>query len=173
MCVYRERLGVPLRWWLVITGCVVLLGTPLWAGLSLTTAALIYAGLEAAAAAILIAWGSASIVVTADALTAGRHRLPLAQVAGATALDREQAAALRGPRADPAALLLLRPWLPRAVFVEVAGRPASQPYWLLASRRPASLAAAIEQARAAGGPARPGGPAPGGDVARPAPGAVG
>ena len=70
MRVYRERLGVPLSWWLVISGCVVLLGTTLWAGLSLTVAALTYAGLEALAAATLIAWGSATIDVTADALTA-------------------------------------------------------------------------------------------------------
>ena len=173
MRVYRERLGVPLRWWLVITGCVLLLGSTLWAGLSLTIAALIYAGLEALAAVILIAWGSASIVVTADALTARRRRLPLGQVAGATALDAAQAAALRGPRADPAALLLLRPWLPRAVYVEVAGRPAGQPYWLLATRRPEQLAAAIEQARTAAGPGGRAGHAGEGDVARPAPGAVG
>ena len=70
-------------------------------------------------------------------------------------------------------MLLLRPWLPRAVYVGVAGRPAAQPYWLLATRRPEQLAAAIEQAAAAitaGG--RPG-HAGEGDVARPAPGAVG
>ena len=172
MRVYSERLGVPPWWWLVITGCVVLLGTTLWAGLSLTVAALTYAGLEALAAAILVPWGSASIKVTTDALTAGGRRLPLSQVAGATALDRAQAAALRGPRADPAAVLLLRPWLPRAVHVEVAGRPAGQPYWLLATRHPEQLAAAIEQARAPAGPGGRRGRAGEGDVARPAPGTV-
>ncbi len=172
MRVYRERLGVPLSWWLVVSGCVVLLGTTLWAGLSLIAAALTYAGLEAVAVAILAAWGSASIEVTAGtpatgALRAGRHRLPLGEIAGASALDRDQAAALRGPRADPAAVLLLRPWLTRAVYVDVAGRPAAQPYWLIATRRPGQLAAAIEQARAAAGHAG------GGNLARPASGAVG
>ncbi|MGI9008554.1 MAG: DUF3093 domain-containing protein [Streptosporangiaceae bacterium] len=172
MPVYRERLGAPLTWWLVITGCVLLLGTAVWAGLSLTVAWLTYAGLEALAAAILIPWGLASIAVSPDALTARRRRLPLGQVAGATALDRAQSAALRGPQADPAAVLLLRPWLPRAVYVEVARRPADQPYWLLATRFPERLAAAIEQARAADDDGRPG-QAGQGHVPRPGTGAVG
>jgi hypothetical protein len=173
MCVYRERLGVPLWWWLLVTACIVLFGSGVWAGFSLGIAALTYAGLEVVAAVILIGWGSARLVVTADALRAGRHQLPLADIADVSALDRVQAAALRGPRADPAAMFLLRPWLPLAVFVEVAGRPASQPYWMLATRRPEQLAAAIEQARTAaliGGSA---GHAGAGDAARPAPDAVG
>jgi Protein of unknown function (DUF3093) len=173
MCVYRERLGVPLWWWLLVTACVVLFGSGVWAGFSLTIAALTYAGLEAVAAAILVAWGSARIEVTAEALRAGRHRLPLAEIAGVSALDRAQAAALRGPRADPAATLLLRPWLPLGVYVEVAGRPAGQPYWLLATRRPGQLAAAIEQARITALLDGSAGHAGQGDGARPAPDAVG
>lgn len=173
MRVYRERLGVPLWWWLLVTACVLVFGSGVWAGLSLTIAALTYAGLEAISAAIMLSWGSARIVVTNDVLIAGRHRLPLAEIADVAVLDRDQAAALRGPRADPAAVLLLRPWLPLGVFVEVAGRPASQPYWLVATRRPEQLAAAIEQARKAAGLAQPAGHAGQGDTARPAPDAVG
>ena len=41
----------------------------------------------------------------------------------------------------------IRPYLPESVYLEVAGRPAAQPYWLIGSRRPAELAAAIETAR--------------------------
>jgi hypothetical protein len=54
---------------------------------------------------------------------------------------------MRGPSADPAAHLLLRPYLPLAVYVEIAGRPAGEPYWLIATRHPADLTAAIERAR--------------------------
>lgn len=173
MRVYHERLGVPLWWWLLVTACVLVFGSGVWAGFSLTIAALTYAGLEAVAAVIMVAWGSARIEVTAGALRAGRHQLPLAEIAAATALDRDQFAALRGPRADPAAMLLLRPWLPLAVFVQTPGRPAGQPYWLLATRRPEQLAGAIEQARTAaliGGSA---GHAGAQETARPAPDAVG
>jgi DUF3093 family protein len=63
------------------------------------------------------------------------------------ALDAEEAARLRGPRADPAAHLLLRPYLKRAVYVEVADPASGVPYWLLATRRPDELAAAIQRSR--------------------------
>ncbi len=175
---YSERLGVPLTWWLVVTLCVALLGTTLWAGLSVTWAIVIYAGLESACALLLVAWGAARIDVTAGELRAGSERLPLGSVAEVTALTKAQTAALRGPRADPAAYLLVRPYLPRAVYVGIAGRPAGRPYWLVGSRRPEQLAAAIERGRngAQDGPnavAAPGGHAEEDGVGRAAPGAVG
>jgi len=146
MRVYSERLGAPVSWWLVVTACVALLGTTLWAGLSLTVAIVIYAGLESACALVLLAWGAARIEVTAAGLKAGSRRLPTEQIDSATALDAGQTRALRGPRADPAAYLLVRPYLPRSVYVAVTGRPAAGPYWLIGTRRPAELAAAIEHA---------------------------
>jgi len=121
----------------------------LLAGLSLAVALAVYLTMGAACVAALFAWGAVTIEVTATELRAGSARLPLARTGEVTALSREQAAALRGPRADPAAFLLSRPYLPESVYVEVAGRPASQPYWLIASRRPAELAAAIVKARSA------------------------
>jgi hypothetical protein len=167
---YRERLRVPFSWWLVLTGCVLLLGTTLWAGLSLTAAVIIYFSLEAACALALLGWGAATIEVTEQDLRAGRQRMPLASIAGVTALDAEQTSALRGPRADPAACLLLRPYLRTAVYVEVAGRPAERPYWLIATRHPAELASAIERAGPIG-PAGSAGPAPTGPAVRAAAGA--
>jgi len=149
MRVYYERLGVPVSWWLVVTACVALLGTTLWAGLSPTWAIVIYAVLESASALVLLAWGAATIVVTETDLRAGAQRLPLASVADVTALDKDQTSALRGPRADPAAFLIVRPYLHRSVYVAIEGRPAGQPYWLIGTRRPAELAAAIERGRTA------------------------
>ncbi|MDR2983611.1 MAG: DUF3093 domain-containing protein [Nocardiopsaceae bacterium] len=147
MRVYRERLSVPVSWWLVVTGCVILLGTTLWAGLSIAWAVLIYAVLESAAALLLFRWGAASIEVSGSDLRAGTERLPLTNIADVAALDRPQTTALRGPRADPAAYLLVRPYLHRAVYVAIEGRPAERPYWLIGTRRPAELAAAIDRAR--------------------------
>jgi len=83
--------------------------------------------------------------------------IPGMELAGeVVALDETQARALRGPRADPAAFMLLRPYLKLAVYIEVIGEHQDRPYWLIGSRRPAELAAAIErsrpQARAGGTP---------------------
>ncbi|HEX2319199.1 MAG TPA: DUF3093 domain-containing protein [Streptosporangiaceae bacterium] len=146
---YSERLSVPVAWWVVVTGCVALLGTTLWAGLSLLWAIVIYAALESASALVLLAWGAATIVVTETDLRAGGQRLPLANVANVTALDWDQTSALLGPRADPAAFLIVRPYLHRSVCVAIEGRPAERPYWLIGTRRPAELAAAIERGRIA------------------------
>jgi len=172
---YRERLGVPVTWWLAITASAALLGTTLWAGLSIAAAIAIYAVLEGGCAAILLAWGSARISVTASELVAGSQHLPLTRIAGATVLDQAQTRALRGPRADPAAYLLVRPYLSLAVYVEIAGRPPERPYWLIGTRKPAELADAIERARhALAGTGSGGGrhPADGG-VEQQAPGPVG
>lgn len=73
--------------------------------------------------------------------------MSLSLVSEVAALDDAQARALRGPRADPAAFLLIRPYLKRAVYVEVLGQFSTRPYWLIGTRRPAELAAAIESSR--------------------------
>jgi len=155
MRVYRERLGAPASWWLVSAVCVLLFGTTLWAGLSVAVAVAAYAGLAAACAATLLIWGKVTIEVTKAELLAGSRRLPLDQTGLVAALDASQARELRGPRADPAAYLLIRPYLTEAVYVEVAGKPAARPYWLIGTRHPAELAAAIERARLHGGTAPP------------------
>jgi hypothetical protein len=87
----------------------------------------------------------AVIEVTGGTLRAGRDTLPLDRAGEVVALDEAQAARLRGPRADPAAHLLLRPYLKRAVYIEVADPDSEVPYWLLATRKPDKLAAAIQR----------------------------
>jgi DUF3093 family protein len=147
MRVYRERLGVPASWWLLALFLVLMLGTILWAGFSIIVAVAVYAILCAGSAAFLLIWGSVTIELTDAELRAGAQSLALNQVGQVTALDQEQTRALRGPRADPAAYLLIRPYLPVAVYVEVTGPQAAHPYWLIATRAPAELAAAIDRAR--------------------------
>jgi hypothetical protein len=170
---YSERLRVPASWWLLVVACAALLGTTLWAGLSVATAIVIYAVLEGACAAALLGWGAARITVTTSELVAGPRRLPLEQVAEVAAMDAAQTRALRGPRADPAAYLLVRPYLPLAVYVRVAGSPQGPPYWLIGTRRPAELADAIERARSGRRTSAADGHAEDDGVTHQAPGAVG
>jgi hypothetical protein len=100
-------------------------------------------------AAILIGWGLLGLEVAGGELRVGRDRLPLAQAGEVSALDEEQTRAMRGPRADPAAYLMTRPYLPRSVYISVDDPAARGPYWLVGTRRPEELAAAIEAARPA------------------------
>jgi len=151
MRAYRERLAVPASWWLWVTGCVLLLGSLLWAGFAPVVGLAVYVVIEAGCAAVLLGWGAALVEVSGTELRAGSRRLPLSQVGEVTALDAAQTAALRGPRADPAAYLVVRPYLPRSVYVgiaEAAGSPAGEPYWLIGTRHPERLAAALGEAAA-------------------------
>jgi hypothetical protein len=144
---YRERLFVPVVWWLLGLICVVLIGSFTWAGLSWYWPQITYAVLGIVVAAFLLNWNSAVISVTDGILRAGGATLPLDQVEEVVALDERQATVLRGPRADPAAHLLIRPYAKRAIFIRIADPAGAVPYWLLSTRKPEELAAAIGRSR--------------------------
>ena len=142
MRVYRERLGVPVSWWLTGAACAFIFGTLTWAGFTITIGLLVYLVLGALVALAMLMWSRTVVQVTADEVTAGSRRLPIGQIGEVSALDEAQTTALRGPRADPEAFMVIRPFLPESVYIEITG----QPYWLIGTRHPAELAAAIETA---------------------------
>lgn len=147
---YEERLYAPVGWWLAAAVCVALLGSELWAGFGWPAAVTCYVVLAVGSGAFLWHWSSARVQVTGGELRAGPDRLPLGQAGEVVTLDERQTRAIRGPDADPSAFLFVRPYLRRSVYVEVGGGRAVPPYWLIGTRRPAELAAAIERARVTG-----------------------
>jgi len=149
MRVYHERLRVPASWWVLGLLSTFLLGGGFLAGFDWEPALVVYAAITVPLAAFLIGWGWLRIEVTGGQLRVGKAALPLTQAGQVTALDEDQTRALRGPRSDPAAFLLARPYLPRAVYIAVDGPAGVTPYWLVSTRRPGELAAAIEAARPA------------------------
>ena len=148
---YRERLRVPILWWFLGVVNVLIIGSGIWAGLGGYWPAITYVLLSLLVGAFLVNWDRAVVEVTDRTLRVGRDALRLDKIGQVVALEEEQAAVLRGPRADPAAHLMLRPYLKKAVYIAVAdpadGGPGGRvPYWLLATRRPAELASAIDTA---------------------------
>jgi len=144
---YREHLRVPVSWWLLAIPVIAVLGAEVFAGFGGFIPPLVYAVFTAVVAGFLLTWGAASIEVTDGALRAGSATLPLSQVGDVVPLDEKQAALLRGARADPAAHLMLRPYLKRAVYISLANQDGDVPYWLIATRHPEDLATAIERSR--------------------------
>jgi hypothetical protein len=144
---YREHLRVPVSWWLLAVPVIAVLGGEVYAGFGGFIPPLIYAVLVVVVAGFLLAWGAAIVEVTDGALRAGGATLPLTEISEVVALDEKQAALLRGPRADPAARLMLRPYLKRAVYIALADPGSGVPYWLVATRHPEELATAIERGR--------------------------
>jgi len=144
---YRERLLVPVSYWLLAVPVVLTLGAEAYFFVDGFIPPLVIGVLAAIVATFLVHWSSATIEVTGAVLRAGRDTLALNEAGEVVALDEKQAAALRGPRADPSAHILLRPYLKRAVYVGLADPGEGVPYWLVATRHPDKLAAAIERAR--------------------------
>jgi hypothetical protein len=139
---YRERLRAPASWWINGMFMMFVFGSIVWFGFPLWVALVTDGTLFAITAAFLVNWGRASIEVTGTELIAGGSQVALGDVGEVRELDEAQARALRGPRADPRAHLLIRPYLHKAVYVEIRATGGA-PYWLLFTRRPAKLATAI------------------------------
>ena len=141
--VYRERLHVPLRWWVQAT---MFLAT-FW--LALTVAMPGWLAWSASAALLLgiygmFAWlGSPEIEVRDGVLHAGPARIALSHIGAVEALDKEATRRVHGVDADARAFLLVRPYVARSVKVVVADPDDPTPYWLLSSRHPRQLAAAL------------------------------
>ena len=148
---YRERLLVPVSWWLLAVPVIAILGGEVFAGFGGWIPPVIYAVFIVAVAGFLLTWGATTIEVADGTLRAGGAELPLGRASEVVPLDEKQAALLRGPRADPAAHLMLRPYLKRAVYIRLADQGSGVPYWLVATRHPAELATAIERGRQSAG----------------------
>jgi hypothetical protein len=153
---YRERLLVPVGYWLLAVPVALTLGAEAYFFVDGFIPPLVIVALYAVMAAFLVHWNSATIEVADGVLRAEKDTLALSDVGEVVALDDKQATALRGPRADPAAHILLRPYLRRAVYVGLADPDRGVPYWLVATRHPEKLAAAIESARPSGDDERDG-----------------
>jgi Protein of unknown function (DUF3093) len=149
---YRERLHIPLAWWLLALPIVLIFGATLYAGLAEPWPIIIMAGLAATCVTLLITMGLATVEVGDGTLRSGGAILPLTAISEVVALDEKQSTRLRGPRAHPAAYVYSRPYLKESVYLAVdpAAEPAV-PYWLIGTRHPAKLAATIERCRVQAG----------------------
>lgn len=147
---YHERLGVPLRWWVQGT----MLVASLWLAFAVALPALAAAGIAAVAGGLVAggfwSYGGARIAVADGELRAGRAHIDVTLLGAATALDADATRRLAGVDADARAYLLLRPYLKRAVRVELLDPVDPTPYWLLSTRHPERLVTALTQARPAG-----------------------
>jgi Protein of unknown function (DUF3093) len=142
---FRERLTVPIVWWVLagLFALSVLLAVgaylgPVW-GVGTSVATLLVA------AAI---FGSASLVISVDAQEThvGRASIEHAYVAACRALNAEETRRRAGVEADARAHLVLRPYIKTAVEITLGDPDDPVPYWLVSTRHPHRLAAALQDA---------------------------
>lgn len=147
---YSERLYVPLRWWVQATMLLASLwlafvvAMPAWAAFS-ATGVLVLATLG-----LFVSIGSARLAVRDGVLYAGPAHISIDLLAHITPLDADETRRVHGVDADARAFLLTRPYLKRSVQVTVADPADRTPYWLLSTRHPRELAAALTGARSYG-----------------------
>jgi DUF3093 family protein len=139
---YRERLWVPATWWLI--GSMLALSVLVAVGAYLGWSSGLLAGLVSLAV-IGALFASASVVIRLDSqeLAVGRARINVSYLAGATPLDKAAAEHRSGPGADARAFLVMRPYVRGAVEITLDDPDDPVPYWLISSRHPERLAAAI------------------------------
>lgn len=145
---YSERLFVPLRWWVQATMLLATLWLAFVVAMPAWAAGLFAGVLLLATGGLFLFVGSARVAVLDGVLHAGRAQIPVDLLGRAEPLDAEQTRRVHGVDADARAYLLTRPYLKRAVKVEVLDPADRTPYWLVSTRRPRELAAALTDAAA-------------------------
>ncbi|MDF1603198.1 DUF3093 domain-containing protein [Nocardioides sp. YIM 152315] len=142
---YAERLGVPLRWWVQGTMLVATLWLAVVVAVPGPVAWVVTAVALAALFAGLWSYGNTRVCVDGEVFRAGRAHIEATYVGAATALDADQTRRVAGVHADARAHLVLRPYLKRAVRVEITDPADPAPYWLVSTRRPEELAKALTE----------------------------
>ena len=149
---YRERLSVPCRWWVQGT----MLVATLWLALVVAVPGAVAWPVTGAALLMLagcfLTYGSARVEVVGGELRAGRAHIAGTHLGSVEALDAEQTRRVAGVEADVRAYLFLRPYLKRAVRVEITDPADPAPYWLVCTRRPDELAGVLTALSPAAGP---------------------
>ncbi|MEV0127133.1 DUF3093 domain-containing protein [Dactylosporangium sp. NPDC050688] len=140
---YRERLTV--AWWLWLPAVAfagllaaeVRLGAP---GLATWIPYLVLLPLTT----VGLWWlGRIRVEVSNGELRVDDAHIPLRYIGEVTPLSAADKRDLLGPYADPEAFVIQRPWITGAVRVDVTDDADPTPYWLISTRHPERLAAAL------------------------------
>lgn len=147
---FAETLRVPLRWWVQATMFLASIWLAFVVALPAAVAWTATGVLTLLVCALFLGYGAAAVRVHDGRLHAGRATIPVAFLRNPEALDAETTRRLIGVEADARAYLLLRPYLKRAVKVTVADPADPVPYWVVSTRRPDELVAALSAAAGQG-----------------------
>ena len=140
---YDERWRVPWFWWPWALGLATLVAAELHGGAPGIRAWLPYAALLPLTAALLAFGSRGRVQVRAGVLHVPGARIPVVHLADGVVLDRESLRRQAGPMADRNAFLVSRPWLHTAVRLMVTDPEDDTPYWIVGTRHPEQLLAAV------------------------------
>lgn len=131
--------------WLAVVGFAALVFVML---VVVSATAATIAGGVALALLLAAAWFTSPVVAVADGvLRAGRARIPVDLLGEPVVLGRAEVRTAMGPGYDPRSYACLRTWTGGALWVDVLDPEDPTPGWLVSTRRPEALRAAIDAAR--------------------------
>lgn len=142
---YRERLW-PAPWLFISTALVIPASLLVFLPIDRTAGVVVAIVLYLGCVSLLIA-GSPVIEVTDTEFRAGRARMPLSILGTAEGFSGEDARLERGQRLDARAWLLIRGWVSPVVKLENLDPLDNAPYWLVSTRRPDAIIAAVAAAK--------------------------
>jgi hypothetical protein len=142
---YREKLS-PSVWLMVAIGLVIPATALIFLPVNLPLGIAVGAGLWAGSVGLLW-WAAPALRVENGMFHAGRASIELSFVGQALAFTKEEARAQRGVELDARAWLALRPWVDAVVRVELTDPSDPTPYWLVSSKKPDALIAALQAAQ--------------------------
>lgn len=154
---YSERLTVPVWWWLLAAGLVALLGYQAQlAAYMQTWSYVFYPILGVLVGWLLFTMNRMKIRVDADgALHAHKAMLPAEVVARGAVVPATARSAAMGRQLDPAAFLVYRSWIKPMVLVVIDDPDDPTPYWLVSTRHPDKVLAAMGIVDAGAAPTAP------------------
>lgn len=139
---FRERLTPPAWWWAL----ALLLGVTAAAAVGAYLGpgwGLVVLGIFLGSAVVVLGGAAVLVTVSDTELRVGRARIEHRYLGSSRALDADATRGRAGPAADARAFLVLRPYVATSVEVSLDDPGDPAPYWLVASRRPEELVAAL------------------------------
>lgn len=143
---YRERLRVPVLWAVVAVAVAVVLAAEVHAGADGWRSVVPYALLPPLALAWAVLASRQQVRLEDGVLHVPGARAPVSAFGEPLVLDREALRRVRGPQADARAWVAVPSWVGTGVLLPVIDPEDDTPYWVVGSRRPEQLAAAVAAA---------------------------
>jgi hypothetical protein len=144
---YRERLWVPWWWWPPGLGLAALIALEVNQGVPTLPNWLPFAILLPVAATVLLWFGKTEVRVVGGSgeteLWVGPAHLPVSVVSRSAEVPRSAKSAALGRQLDPAAFVVHRAWVGPMALLVLDDPDDPTPYWLVSSRDPEHLAAAL------------------------------
>lgn len=158
--VYTERLWIPIWWWIVAIPVGALIGYTFSLALPSLPTWIFFVAMAPVTVAFCLWLSRLEIAVShtagedADPLSPsgtldikGRAHLPLSAIARTVSVPASARRAAMGRQLDPEAFVTQRTWVKTMVLIVLDDPQDPTPYWLVSSRRPEKLMAALGSAR--------------------------